>query len=109
MSVKTIQPTFDEGNQNISKNAPPGHPLVVVATSMEVWPVELCLGKGGLEPPEGIDVANMHAEGNLSLFAVSSEVPLAEQQAQHKPFVKGIHRATFHGKHDGETILREVS
>jgi hypothetical protein len=45
----------------------------------------------------------------LGLFSVSSKVPLAEEQPQNEPLVEGIKRATFHGKHDGETIAGDVS
>jgi hypothetical protein len=109
MPVKTIQSTFDEGNENISKDAPSRHPLVIVATSVEIRTVQLCLGECGLEPAEGVDMPHMHPERNLSLFAVSSEVPFAEKQAQYEAFVEGIQGLTFHGKHDGETIPCGVS
>jgi hypothetical protein len=106
--VKTIEPTFDEGNENIFQDSPSRHPLVVIATSVKVWPVELRLGKYSLEPSESIDMPDVHPKRDLSLFSISSEMPLAEEQAQYEAFVEGIHRLTFHGKHDGETIPCEV-
>jgi len=90
VAVEAIKTTFDKGNEDIFEDAASRHPLVVVAASVKVWPVELRLGKYGLEPAKRIDMPDMHPECDLGLFSVSSEVPLAQEQPQNEAFVEGI-------------------
>jgi hypothetical protein len=109
VAVEAIKTTFDKGYEDIFEDAASRHPLVVIATSVKVWPVQLRFGKYSLEPAKRIDVPHVHPECDLGLFSVSSKVPLAEEQPQNEPLVEGIKRAMFHGKHDGETIAGDVS
>ncbi len=73
---------------------------------MEVWPVEFAVGKGACQPLERFLVADVHSKGDLSLLAIAPEVAFANQEANDVAFIEGLELGTFHGKHDGETVLR---
>jgi hypothetical protein len=69
-------------HQAIAQEFAARHPLEVVAAAVVVGAVQPALGELRLQPPEQLLVAHVHAQRDLGLPAVASEVPLTRQQAE---------------------------
>jgi hypothetical protein len=98
--IQLLEMSLNEGHHDDSKERPAGHPLKVVPASVEVWPVQLSAREGTHDPREGLFVAHVHPDGDMGSTAVTTKVPLADQESDEETLVE-ITRGggMFHGKH----------
>ncbi len=75
----------EEREQVMDQDRPASHPLVVIAAAVVVGPIQTRSRKALLEPSEQGFVADMHAQRDLGLAAVTSERALADKQANDHP------------------------
>ena len=84
MRIELVDVLFNERNQHIAQERPPGHPLVVVPTVMRVRSVEAAPWKCSFEPAESLLMACVHAQRDLGLSPITAEVPLAHEQTEQE-------------------------
>jgi hypothetical protein len=80
--VQPLAVDGDDRDQHVAEVVAPGHPLVVVTPTVVIGTVESPTGEGGRQPSEELLVADVHAERDLRLASVPSEMPLADEQAE---------------------------
>jgi hypothetical protein len=80
--VEAVQMACDQRHEVVPQSPSATRPLVVVATTVVIRTVEAPARDRTLEPAEGAFVAGMHPDRHLALFAVTSEVAFAYQQAE---------------------------
>ncbi len=75
---------LDERNDLVAQVSAPSRPLVVGTSAVVIRAVEPASRIGPPEPLEGLFVTDVHAERDLGLAAVASEMALADEQAHEK-------------------------
>lgn len=99
---------LDQGHHDLSQEPSSGHPLEVVAPSMEIGPVQLASRENPFEPAERFFMPDVHAERDLRLPTVATKVPFTDEETDDVALVKKRELGgKFHGKHDGETVIAD--
>ena len=108
MWIEMLEMAMNKGHHDSLEERSASHPLEVVPASVEIRSVELSPRKCSLNPHEGPFMPDVHAEGDLRLEPISSEVAFTNEEAHQESLIEVRRRVgVFHGKHDGETVRRE--
>jgi hypothetical protein len=79
------QYAFDDGQNIFCQRGATGHPLEVGTLVVVVGPIQAGTREKPLQPTEDRLMPDVHLEGDLRLLAVSTEVPLADEQTRYEP------------------------
>ena len=75
---------FENWEKVLGESAAAGHPLEIVAVAVVIRPVKLAARKSRLEPAEQSLVAYVHAQGDLRLTPITTEVALADEDPEQQ-------------------------
>lgn len=90
MIIEEIEVAGQDREELFAQQPTARHPLIIVSTPVEIWPVDFGGGKFSFEPAEELLMAGMHAQSHLRLLAVTAEVPFSNQDSDQKPLFELI-------------------
>jgi hypothetical protein len=109
MWIEMLEMPMNKGHHDSLEERSASHPLEVVPASVEIRSIELSPRKCSLNPREGLFVPNVHAKGDLRLEPIPTEVTFTNEETHQESLIEVRRRVgVFHGKHDGETVRREL-